>query len=395
MFIDFFYLLRSSKIPVSTTEWLTFMEALKGGMTGESLMGFYAVCRGICVKSESHYDSYDQCFAYYFKGIKPNEELAEKFLDWLKTAKIPDKIEQQKAQLKKWDFDKMREEFEKRLKEQKERHDGGSHYVGTGGTSPFGNSGYHPDGIRVGGESRNLSASQIASKRQFKNLRHDRILDTRTIGLALKKLRHLGKDGALSELNIEDTIKKTADNGGELSLSFEAQRKNTLKIVLLMDVGGSMTSYAQLCEQLFSAAHASNHFKAFSYYYFHNCPYDYLFSDIATGETIPTKEVLRKLDPSWNLIVIGDAAMNPYELTAVGGSIDYFFHNKEPGLLWLKRIKDALPKSIWLNPEPEKFWHIQSNMLIRRVFSDMYPLTVDGLSSAIEYLNKRQKLSFS
>lgn len=390
MFIDFFYLLRSNGIPVSSTEWLTLMSALQYGLAGNSLFGFYALCRGICVKTESHYDQYDQCFATYFHDISPPEGLADKLMEWLKDKPIPEKVSQNTSKLKDWDFEQMRREFEKRLREQKEKHSGGNHWIGTGGFSPFGHSGAagHPDGIRVSGQSMHQSAAQIASQRQFKNLRNDRILDTRTMGMALKRLRALGRQGQESEIDLDQTIKKTASNAGELDLAFRAPRKNTLKIVLFMDIGGSMTPYSQLCEQLFSAAHAANHFKAFKHFYFHNCPYDYLFTNIQDGSYAMTMDVLAELDPSWILITVGDAAMNPNELLSKGGAIDYFYYNKDPGIVWLQRIRERLPKSIWLNPKPKSQWDIASNRLVRDVFHDMYPLTIDGLTEAIQVLNR-------
>lgn len=396
MFIDFFFALRQHNIKVTTIEWLTLMEAVKRGLAGESLMGFYTLCRGICVKSEVYYDDYDQCFASYFHGVEAPQKMKDEILEWLESAKIPEEFRNLKGQLKEWDFNKLREEFEKRMREQKERHDGGSHYIGTGGTSPFGHSGYHPGGIRVGGTTGQRSASQVASSREFKELRKDRILDTRSIGMALKRLRTLGRLGEASEIDIDSTIQATARNLGDLSLQFQAPRKNTLKIVLMMDIGGSMTAYTRICEQLFSAAHAANHFQSFRYYYFHNCPYETLYAGDPkswTQTALKTEALLKELDSSWNLIMVGDAAMHPYELIASGGAIDYFHYNEKPGIEWLKLIKTHLPKSIWLNPEPQSSWNIPSNRIIRQVFPSMYPLNLAGLSEAISHLNALQKIS--
>lgn len=389
MFIDFFFALRQAKIKVSVTEWLTLLEALKRGYAAESLMGFYVVTRALCVKSETLYDAYDQCFAQYFRGCELASEIKDDFWDWLKTAKLPDWDELKRRPRQDWDFDKIREEFEKRLKEQKERHDGGNHWIGTGGSSPFGHSGYHPGGIRVGGETGSKSAAQVASQRRFQDLRNDQVLDSRTISLALKRLRNLGRRGIADELDLDATIAATAKNAGDLELILTPPRKNTVKLLLLMDVGGSMTPYTQLCEKIFTAAFHAQHFKAFKHYYFHNCPYEYLFASMQNHRLERTRDVFKQLDDSWNLIVIGDAAMHPYELTEVGGSADYFHYNEDSGLQWLKRLRSHFPKSVWLNPEQERHWRIHSTVLIREVFSDMFPLTVGGLEAAIKTLNRK------
>ena len=228
---------------------------------------------------------------------------------------------------------------------------------------------------------------QVATARRFRNLRSDLTLDVRQIGVALKQLRRLARAGRPDQLDLEETIDTTARNAGDIELVFRAHRKNTVKLLLLMDVGGSMTPYARLCERLFSAAHAATHFKAFKSYYFHNCPYDTLYTDMSRYEGLPTTEVLRDLDRQWFCVIVGDAAMSPYELTAPGGAVDYFQNNKDPGIAWLHRIRKRFPRSIWLNPEPERYWYITSTALIRNVF-DMFPLTLEGLEHGIGHLRQ-------
>lgn len=389
MFTDFFFHMRRRGLKVGLTEWMSVMEGLKLGLAQESLAGFYHLTRSLCVKSEGLFDLFDQCFVEHFKGAEAPAQLKDDLLAWLEDPKALRALSQEEMErIEALDLDELKRLFEERLAEQKERHDGGNRWIGTGGTSPFGHAGYHPGGMRVGGQSSGRSAVQVAAERRYQNLRHDLVLDTRQIGLALKRLRVLAREGVREELDLEASIDATARNAGDIDLVFRAERKNSVKLLLLMDVGGSMTGHAQLCEQLFSAAHAVNHFKEFRHYYFHNCPYDFLYTDAARLETIPTMEALRQLDDSWFLLVVGDAAMSPYELTAPGGCIDYFHHNDEPGLVWLQKLRETLPRSVWLNPEPEAYWSITSTQLVRRVFTDMHPLTLGGLDAAVRRLRR-------
>ena len=388
MFLDFFFLLRDSQLKVTTHEWLLLLRALQEGHGNSSLTGFYFLCRSICIKTETQYDDYDQCFFHHFKGVTPPKAVKEELLDWLRHSQPPEWFKKQISKFKSMDIEKMRREFEKRLEEQKKRHNGGNHWIGTGGTSPFGNSGHHPNGIRVGGHSLNRTASQIASNRAFKDLSKDRILDTRSISIALKKLNRLGRSGPKSELEIEETISATAKNLGDIELVYRKEKKNHLKLLMLMDIGGSMTEHTILCERLFSAANSLSHFKRFRYYFFHNCPYDYLFKSLQENKIIRTQELLQELDSSWRLIMIGDAAMNPYELTTPGGCIDYFHYNEEAGLSWLRKIRSTFPKSVWLNPIDPKLWNIPSNILVRNEFPAMFPLTIEGITNATNILNQ-------
>lgn len=393
MFIKFLFYLRDRGLPIGTSEWLTLMESLKRGHAGESLPRFYYLCRAICARNESDYDLFDQCFLEFFHDASMPAEIKDKIWEWLNNnPKLPRNLsEDEKKQLKAMKLDELKDMFEQRLTEQKERHDGGNRWVGTGGTSPFGHSGYHPAGIRVGGQGLHNRAVQIAAKRQFRNFRRDLIIDIRQMGVALKKLREWGDDGAASELDLDATIDASCRNAGEIDMIFRKPRRNSVKLLLLMDTGGSMTHHSELCNQLFSAAVKINHFKKLRHFYFHNCPYEHLYSDVELGEKLPTLEVLRDHDPSWYLLVIGDAAMSPYELTEVGGAIDYTHHNEEPGYVWLQRIRKRYPKSVWLNPEPRPYWEIPSNQIVRRIFPAMFPLTVEGLDEAIGHLKKQKQ----
>ncbi|MEO1272581.1 MAG: VWA domain-containing protein [Myxococcota bacterium] len=356
MFIEFFFYLRQRGIAVSITEWMTLMEALAAGLHHSSLLGFYHLCRALCVKRASQFDLYDQCFGVFFEGVEADEADVDKVLEWLRDPVMPRALTpEEQAMLEALSLDELRRQFEERLAEQNERHDRGNRWVGTGGTSPFGHSGQHPSGVRVGGTGGNSSALQVASQRRFRNLRSDVVLDVRQIGVALKQLRRLARDGRPDQLDLDATIDETARNAGDIELVFQPQRKNTVKLLLLMDVGGSMTPYTRLCERLFSAAHAATHFKAFKSYYFHNCPYDNLYTDMSRYKAESTAQVLRDLDRQWFCVIVGDAAMSPYELTAPGGAVDYFQNNPDPGITWLNRIHDRFPRSVWLNPEPIRY----------------------------------------
>lgn len=387
MFVDFFFFLRSRGIKVSLPEWMGLMEALGRGLASASLTQFYHLCRSLCVKNEAQYDLYDQCFASFFQGTEAPESLLSEVLSWLEDPWGKRELtEEERDALQALDLEALRRLFEERLKEQKERHDGGDRWIGTGGKSPFGHSGTHPSGVRVGGEGGGRSAIQIATERRFRNLRHDLILDTRQIAQALRQLRLFRRESLSEEIDLDGTIDKTARNAGDIDLVWQPERRNQVKLLLLMDVDGSMTPYTRLCERLFSAAYAARDFKAFKHYFFHNCPYETLFSDIARRKGEPTTHVLRQLDESWYCIVIGDAAMSPYELTTAGGAIEYGHHNPDPGIVWLQRIAARFPRCVWLNPEPKDYWETtMSNRMIRQIFT-MYPLTLDGLEQGLSRL---------
>ena len=386
VFLDLFYTLRQLKVPVSITEWMALMEALDKGLARSSLTSFYYLARAVLIKSESYYDQYDQAFAHVFGGKELPADIRQEILDWLADPRNQLRLpEEELAKLKHLDLDELRRELEKRLQEQTERHDGGSRWIGTGGTSPFGHSGSHPGGIRIGGPGGGGHAVQIAAARRFRNYRTDLTLDVRQIKVALKRLRQFAREGPEDELDLEATIDKTCREGGEIELVFTRRRKNTVKVLLLMDSGGSMSPYAGLVSRLFSAAHQMSHFRDLKAYYFHNCIYQDLYTDIYNSEAIPTAGLLQNLAADYKVILVGDAYMAPSELFAVGGAIDYYYHNDIPGIEWLKRIADHFRYCVWLNPMPPRAWIHTTISAISKIFP-MFPLTLDGLEEAVRAL---------
>jgi len=385
MFTDFFYILKSRKVPVSITEWMTLMEALDKGYIS-SLDDLYYLARAILVKSEAYYDQYDLAFQAYFQGLELPPDIPEKILDWLKDPINRMTLsEEERALFDMMDFDELLREFEKRLEEQTEQHDGGGYWIGRGGRSPFGHSGSHPAGIRIGGDSRGRGAIQVAQERRFRNYRSDLTLDVRQTKMALRRLRQLIRIGPEDELDLEETIDATAKNAGEIEMKWMRSRKNAVKVLLLMDVGGSMGPYAMLCNRLFSAAHSSSHFKDFQYYYFHNCVYENVYQDMERQEEVSTEHLLHTLEPDYKVILVGDARMAVQELTEKYGAIYYYHRNETPGIVWLKRIADHFSHSVWLNPEEPYYWNHPTVMLIGRLFP-MFDLTLDGLGEAIRKL---------
>lgn len=394
MFVDFFYHLRGRGLPVSLTELMTLLEALEKGHAESSLNRFYSLARSVMVKKPEHYDIYDQAFAEFFKDAvidwEEMPELSEEMLSWLQDAKnFGDLTDAQKELIEKYDLDELMRMFEERIKEQEERHDGGNRWIGTGGTSPFGHSGTNPAGIRVGGPGGGRSAVKVAMDRRYQNLRDDLTLDVRQFSTALKKLRILTRDGREEQLDIDETIDQTARNCGDIELVFKQPRKNQVKLLLLCDVGGSMNPYTRLTSLLFSAAHQASHFKNFESYYFHNCPYGKLYKNMARRESVPTEEVLKQVDRTWRCIIVGDAAMAPYELMDSGGSIDMFYMNSDSGIMWLKKIAEKIPRTVWLNPDPQRYWGSTfTTVTIGKLFP-MFPLTLSGLDDAIRELRSR------
>lgn len=389
MFTQFFYTLRKYKVPVSLTEWMVLMDALNQGFAWSNLTDFYYLARSILIKSESWYDQYDVAFQDFFHGIETPEAIRDEVLEWLKNPLnqlpfTPGEL----AEMERMDLDELLNLFEQRLREQTEAHHGGSKWIGTGGTSPFGHSGYHPGGIRVGGESRHRSAVKVAAERRFRNYRSDLTLDIRQIKVALKKLRHLTRVGEADELNLNGTIDKTCKNAGEIELVWEKSRKNAVKLLLLMDVGGSMTPHARLCSQLFTAAHQATHFHDFQYYYFHNCIYEKLYQDIERSDFILTANLLHTLPGDYKIILVGDASMAISELISRYGSIYYQDMNETPGIEYLKRIADHFTHCVWLNPDPHN-WSHSTIAAVRQIFP-MFLLTLDGLDQAIQKLVVKQ-----
>jgi uncharacterized protein with von Willebrand factor type A (vWA) domain len=390
LFLDLFYTLRQLKVPVSVTEWMTLMEALGKGHAKSSLTNFYFLARAILIKSETFYDQYDQAFAHVFREAALPPDIRQEILDWLADPiNRMELSEEDLERIKRLDLDELRSELEKRLQEQTERHNGGSRWVGTGGTSPFGHSGAHPGGIRIGGAGGSGHAMQIAAARRFKNYRTDVTLDVRQIKVALKRLRQFQREGPEDELDIERTIDKTCREAGEIELVFTRERKNTVKVLLLMDSGGSMTPYSRLVSRLFSAAHQMSHFRDFKGLYFHNCVYQDLYKDLYNNEAEPTAGLLKALSGDYKVILVGDAYMAPSELYSVGGAIDYYYHNETPGFAWLQRVADHFRHCVWLNPLPERAWIHPTIRTVGTVFP-MFPLTVDGLESAVKKLMVRR-----
>ncbi|MBL8458052.1 VWA domain-containing protein [Zoogloea sp.] len=391
MLIDFFLHLKTRKLPVSTKEFLTLLEAIQAGLAGHSMEDFYFLARSSLVKDESHFDRFDQAFGEYFKGIEAipglEVDLPE---EWLKAMMQKHLTPEEKAKLEKLGWDKLMEEFRNRLKEQKGRHQGGSKWVGTGGTSPFGNNGYHPEGIRVGGESAgNRTAVKVWDQREYRNLDDSVELGTRNIKVALRRLRRFARLGAPDELDLDGTIAATARNAGYLDLLMRPERHNAVKVLIFFDVGGSMDDHVKVCEELFSACRTE--FKHMEYFYFHNCVYDHVWRDSFRrhSERTPTLDVIHKYGPEYKLIFVGDATMSPYEILQPNGSIEY--SNTEAGAVWLRRLADAYPSMAWLNPEAERTWdYRQSIGIIRQILGErMFPLTLDGLTRAITHLSRK------
>ena len=397
MFINFFYTLKRSGVPVSLTEWMTLMEALSKGLAFSSLSGFYYLARTVLVKSEAYFDSYDVAFQNYFKGIETPADILEQAMKWLETSPLPPHLvsAEERKLFQEWDLDKLRQQLEERLQEQDGQHHGGSKWVGTGGRSPFGHGGYHPAGVRIGGTSLNHSAVKVAGERRFRDFRNDETIGVRQFEVALRKLRQLTSrtEGLKDELDLEGTIDATCRNAGMLELVWERSRKNTIKVAVLMDSGGSMDPYVDLCSQLFAAVNRSSHFKDLKFYYFHNCIYGDIYTHPACyfRYAVNTYDVMRELGPEYRLIIVGDASMAPSELTMVGGALDWSVYDNEPGLLWLERIAKRYPYTVWLNPIQQQFWNPRAYYdaytihLVRQVFP-MYELTIEGLEQAIKSL---------
>ena len=388
MFTDFFYLLKRRKVPVSITEWMTLMEALSGGFIS-NLDEFYYLARAILVKSEAYFDEYDVAFQEYFKGIEAPPDIQDKFREWLNDpTNIEDIIKHESGEFDMWELEELMREFEKRLAEQTEQHDGGNYWIGRGGTSPFGHSGSHPAGIRIGGQSRGRGAIQIAQERRFRNYRNDLILDVRQTKMALRSLRQLNRIGPEDELDLEETIDATAKNAGDLEMRWTRSRKNAVRVLLLMDSGGSMEPFADVCSQLFSAAHSSSHFKDLKYYYFHNCIYETVYQDMEGEEETSIQYLLHTLEPDYKVILVGDARMAMPELTARYGAIYYYHRNEIPGIVWLRQIADHFTHCVWLNPEAPRFWNHPTVDVIGKLFP-MYEFTLDGLGEAVKKLIRK------
>lgn len=391
MLLNFFETLRRQGLPVTIRELSDLITALEHHIVFADMEKFYYLARIIMVKDEKNFDKFDRAFKAHFTELEKLDDFIETLIpeDWLRKEFMKTLSEEEKAQIESLGgLEKLIETFKKRLEEQKERHQGGSKWIGTGGTSPFGNGGYNPEGIRVGGEGGGKSAVKVWDKRDFKDLDDSIELGTRNIKMALRRLRKFARAGAEDELDLDDTIKSTAHNGGLLDIKMIPERRNSVKVLLLFDVGGSMDPYVKTCEELFSAARIE--FKHMEYFYFHNFIYDGLWQNngLRYDEVMPTHDVLRKYGHDYKVIFVGDAAMATYEITHSGGSID--FMNREPGSNWLKRFTDIYDKAVWLNPTPKEYWqHTQSTKIIQDLMDDrMYPLTLKGMEQAMAYLSR-------
>jgi hypothetical protein len=406
MLIDFFYTLRSAKLPVSVKEYLTLIEALKegvvgpkaqegaksadGGITGYAIDDFYYLSRTALVKDEKHYDKFDRAFAAYFKGVEMIADFTKDIpLEWLRKNLELNLSPEEMAKIEKMGWDELMETLKKRFEEQKERHEGGSKWIGTGGTSPFGANGYNPQGIRIGQEKgRNKSAVKVWDQRAYKDYDDTQELGTRNIKIALRRLRKFAREGHEEELDLDETISKTAANAGYLDIKMRPERHNNVKVLLLMDVGGTMDEHIARVEELFSAT--KTEFKHLEFYYFHNCVYDFMWKNNRRrfSEKFATWDILRKYNKDYKLIFVGDATMSPYEILQPGGSVEY--NNEEAGAEWLQRLTQTFPKFVWINPEPQGVWQYrQSISVIQQLMNHrMYPLTLKGLEEAMRQLTK-------
>ena len=393
MMTEFFFKLRQIGIPVSLTEFLTLMEALQQRVTAHRVDEFYYLARATLVKDERHYDRFDQVFGSHFKGVVTRfDELvgATVPLEWLhRLAELTLSDEDKALITSLGGWEKLMETFAQRMAEQEERHQGGSKWIGTAGTSPFGAYGYNPEGIRIGQQtSRHRRAVKVWDRREFRNLDDTVELGTRNIKLALRRLRRFAREGAAEELDLDDTIRSTARNAGYLDLKMVPERHNAVKVLLFLDVGGSMDDHIQACEELFSAARGE--FKHLEYFYFHNMVYEGLWKDNRRRytEKTDTLTVLNTFGPDYQLILVGDATMSPYEVTYPGGSVEHF--NPEAGAVWLERLLRAWPRAIWLNPQnPNRWSYVPSIQMVRELMGErMYPLTLAGLEQGIRALQR-------
>ncbi|MGZ6124983.1 MAG: vWA domain-containing protein [Myxococcales bacterium] len=386
MFVPFLYELRDRGVKVGAQEALSLAEAVALGLHKGTLDGFYEVARALCVHREQDLDGFDRAFAHHFRGV-PDEALAltDEVLAWLERPATRRRLtEMEKQLLERLDLAEARERLRQRLLEQRERHDRGNRWVGTAGTSPHGTGGTHPTGIKVGEAPGGKGALEVAVERRFRDLRSDVTLDTRHIEVALRRLRAFVREGALSELDVETTIDKTARNAGELEIALRAPRRSNLRVLLLLDVGGSMDPHAVVCERLFSAAKLATHFKELRTYYFHNCVYGRVYESAALIKGADVLQVLQDCDPSWRLVLVGDALMSPWELQSSGSRWSFSDDSGAPGIAWLAHLAQHFPHAAWLNPEPQAAWYGTAEV-IRRVFP-MYRLTQDGLLEAVQRL---------
>jgi uncharacterized protein with von Willebrand factor type A (vWA) domain len=390
IFLSFFFLLRSSGIPVSIREWIDVLKVLSLDGANCQLDRLYHILRCLLIKKEALYDRFDQCFLHYFKDMPQGllDQLHDDLKSWLAGAlERPNLSAKDFEALEKLDLESLQKQFEERLKEQKEQHDGGSYWIGRGGRSPFGHSGQHPSGIRVGGESQRRSAIKVAQERRFQAYRHDRTLDIRQMSTVLRKLRLLSRASNEKVIDINQSIHYTAKNDGELEIVLEEPKTSQLHLVLLMDVGGTMDPYADLVAQFFSAAHQSTHFKSFHAYYFHNCIYDCVYEDANFTKSVDYAQLYLGQESHTRVVIVGDACMSPYEVFSPMGRISSWESLPKSGAEYLKEIVQRFPKSVWLNPLPKIDWAHMTIKEIKGIFK-MFELNLDGLNEAVKFLVK-------
>ena len=391
MFQRFFTELRAARVPVSLKEYLTLIEALEKDAIPPNVQDFYYLSRAALVKDERHLDKFDRVFGQVFKGIENTADAVDADIpaEWLRALTEKFLTDEEKAQIEALGgWDKLMETLKERLEEQKKRHEGGSKWIGTGGTSPFGNSGYNPEGVRIGGEGGQRKAVKVWDKREYKNLDDSVELGVRNIKVALRRLRKFARTGAPDELDLQGTIDKSAKEG-YLDIVLRPERRNAVKVLLLLDIGGSMDSHIKLCEELFSAARTE--FKSLEFFYFHNCLYESVWKDNRRrhDEKTATWDMLHKYPSDYRVVFVGDATMSPYEITYPGGSVEHW--NEEPGAVWLKRVADVYERLVWLNPTPRAHWdHTPSIQVVREIIGPnrMFPLTIEGLDGAMRELSR-------
>jgi len=391
MLAGFFLKLKDQNIPVSIKEYLTLIEGLKAGVISPSVDEFYYFARTALVKDESNFDKFDRAFGEFFKGVESLTGAGPEIpLEWLMKQAELNLTPEEKALIESLGgWDKLMETLKQRLAEQKERHQGGNRMIGTAGTSPFGAHGYNPEGVRIGQDkSRNRTAVKVWDQREYRNYDTELELGTRNIKVALRRLRRFARQGSPEELDLDTTIHRTAKNAGYLDLAMRPERHNAVKVLLFLDVGGTMDDHIKVCEELFSAA--KTEFKHLEYFYFHNCLYDYVWKDNRRrhAERTRTWDVMHKYGHDYKLVFVGDATMSPYEILQPGGSVEY--SNEEAGSVWVQRMLSVYPKAVWLNPEPEEVWpYRQSIGIVREIMNQrMFPMTVDGLERAMRLLVK-------
>jgi uncharacterized protein with von Willebrand factor type A (vWA) domain len=391
MLVNFFHGLKDAGVPVTPRELLNLLEAMQRRLVFADMDDFYNLSRAILVKDEKYYDRFDRAFGLHFRELEALDDVIEALIpdDWLRSEFMKQLSEEEKAKIESLGgLEKLIEEFKKRLEEQKKRHQGGNKWIGTGGTSPFGNDGYHPEGIRVGGESKNKKAVKVWDRRDFKNLDDSVELGTRNIKVALRRLRKFARTGAADELDLDDTISSTARNAGLLDIKMVPERHNAVKVLLFLDVGGSMDPHVKVCEELFSAARTE--FKHLEYFYFHNFLYESVWRNNIRRHTerTPTLDLLHKYSHDYKVVIVGDASMSPYEIVQPGGSVEHW--NEEPGAVWLQRLRETYEKAIWINPVPENEWeYTQSISMTNQLMEGkMYPLTLKGLEEGMSFLSK-------